>query len=134
MPKEADDTSEVLRQMEASVADMKRRMGERGRKVRFAINPFLALGDSPEKALEATVETIFKYDPDPDTRKIERRMLPATRAGCMGRPRDVLEQIRRFEEMGIELLLLKMIPNVETVEDIGRRIVAEARRPALAGA
>jgi alkanesulfonate monooxygenase SsuD/methylene tetrahydromethanopterin reductase-like flavin-dependent oxidoreductase (luciferase family) len=132
MPKETTSTDEALRLVEGSVADMKKRMEQRGRKVRFAINPFLALGDSAEQALDATVRRILEFDPDPDTRKIERRMLPATRAGCMGRPRDVLTQIRRFEAMGIELLLLKLIPTVENVEDIGRRIIAELRAPAPA--
>jgi dimethylsulfone monooxygenase len=132
MPKEATTTDEVLRQMEASVADMTRRTERSGRKVRYAINPFLALGPSPQEALDAAVQRIFKYDPDPDTRKIERRMLPATRAGCMGQPRDVLNQIRRFQDMGIELLLLKLIPSVENVEDIGRRIIAEVHAPAAA--
>jgi len=132
MPKEASNTDEVLRQMEASIADMKKRMDQRGRKVRFAINPFLALGASPEEALDSAVQRIFKYDPDPDTRKIERRMLPATRAGCMGQPRDVLKQIRRFEDLGVELLLLKLIPSVENVEDIGRRIISEVNKTSVA--
>jgi len=126
-PKAAETTDEVMRALEASVADMEKRTARSGRKVRYALNPFLAIGDTPEKALDTTVEQIFKFDPDPDTRKIERRMIPATRAGCMGTPEQVRRQCKRFSDMGFELLLLKLLPNVENIERIGAEIIQPLR-------
>jgi FMNH2-dependent dimethyl sulfone monooxygenase len=124
IPKEAQSTDEVLRSIDKSVADMKQRAERAGRKVRFALNPFVALGETEEKAFEATLQRIFAYDPNPDTRKIEQRMLPATRAGCIGSPEKVLGQLRRFEELGVELILCKLIPTVENVRLIGQELIA----------
>ena len=127
-PKTAETTDDVLRGIEEAVADMNRRTGQIGRKVRYALNPFVALGDNKQAALDATIQRIFAFDPDPDTRKIDKRMLPATKAGCIGSPDSVLRQIRRFEQLGIELILCKIIPTIENVRRIGEEIIAPMRR------
>jgi FMNH2-dependent dimethyl sulfone monooxygenase len=126
-PKAAENTDELMRDLAASIADMEKRTARSGRKVRYGLNPFLALGESAEKAFDSTIAEIFKYESDPDTRKLERRMMPATRAGCIGRPEDVRKQCRRFEDMGIELLLLKLLPNVENIERIGAEVIQPLR-------
>jgi FMNH2-dependent dimethyl sulfone monooxygenase len=131
-PKTAKTTEEVLRGIEDSVADMNSRTGRLGRKVRYALNPFLALGRNEEDAFKTTIEQIFAYDPDPDTRKIETRMLPATKTGCIGSAEDVRRQLRRFDDLGIELVLCKLIPTVENVQRIGDEIIAPVRGGALA--
>ncbi len=123
-PKGAQTVDEALRELEAAVADMKSRCGRAGRKVRYALNPFVALGRDEQDALDAAIERIFAYDPDPDTRKIEQRMLPATKLGCIGSTESVLRQLRRFEAIGIELVLCKIIPTVENVRRLGEQIIA----------
>lgn len=123
-PKEAADTNELMRQLEASVEDMNRRQKASGRKVRYALNPFVALGKDRETALETTVERIFKYDADKDQRKVKQRMLPALKAGCIGTPEEVRKQIGRFGDLGIELILCKMIPTADNVRTIAREIIA----------
>jgi FMNH2-dependent dimethyl sulfone monooxygenase len=132
MPKTAESTDDVMRGLEEAIADMEKRTARIGRKVRYAINPFVAIGDSEKAALDAVINRIFEFDPDPDTRKIERRMMPATRAGCIGAPEKVVAQLRRFESMGIELVLCKMIPSVENIRLIGREVIAPFRRGATA--
>jgi FMNH2-dependent dimethyl sulfone monooxygenase len=127
-PKTAETTDEVLRGIEDSVADMNRRTNRLGRKVRYALNPFLALGRDEQDAFKTAIERIFAFDPDPDTRKIESRMLPATRIGCIGAPDQVLRQVRRFEDLGIELMLCKIIPTIENVQNIGEAIVEPSHR------
>jgi FMNH2-dependent dimethyl sulfone monooxygenase len=130
-PKTAQTTDDVLRGIEVAVADMNRRTAQVGRKVRYGLNPFLALGSNAEDAFKQTIERIFAFDPDPDTRKIESRMLPATKAGCIGPVDGVRRQLRRFEELGIELVLCKIIPTVENVQRIGEDIIAPLRTSAL---
>ena len=85
---------------------------------------------SDEDAFTATIERIFAFDPDPDTRKIEIRMLPATKAGCIGSTDEVLRQMRRFEDLGIELVLCRVIPTTENVQRIGEEV---SRRHAEVG-
>jgi dimethylsulfone monooxygenase len=123
-PKKADTVDEALYGLEEAVEDMKRRAERVGRKVRFALNPFVALGKSEQDALDLTIKRIFAYDPDPDTRKIEQRMLPATKLGCIGSAESVRRQLRRFEAVGIELVLCKMIPTTENVQRLGEELIA----------
>jgi FMNH2-dependent dimethyl sulfone monooxygenase len=131
-PKTAESTDEVMRGLDEAIADMEKRTARIGRKVRYALNPFVAIGESEKAALDAVIQRIFEFDPDPDTRKIERRMMPATRAGCIGQPEKVIAQLRRFEDMGIELVLCKMIPSVENIRLIGREVIAPFRNRAPA--
>ena len=126
-PKQAATTDELLRSLEASIADMTGRTKATGRKLRYAINPFVALGVDEERAVKETVDRIQDFDPDPDTRKIERRILPATKAGFMGRPEAVRRQVQRFADMGFELLLLKMIATTDNVKEIGAEVIGPCR-------
>ncbi len=126
-PKTAQTTDDVLRGIEDAVADMNRRTTQVSRKVRYALNPFVALGSNEQDAFSTTIERIFAFDPDPDTRKIESRMLPATKIGCIGSADKVLRQLRRFEDLGIELVLCKLIPTTENVRRIGEEIIAPMR-------
>lgn len=123
-PKTAQTVDEALRGIEDAIADMQRRSERAGRRMRYALNPFVALGRSERDAFDAAIHSILAYDPEPDTRKIEHRMLPATKLGCIGAPQDVLQQLRRFEALGIELILCKIIPTVDNVRRIGEEIVA----------
>ena len=121
-------TAEMLRELEKSIADMTQRMNAIGRKVRFAFNPFVGFGDTMESALEASVGRIIAHEQNPDTAKIQRSMLPATLGGCMGRPEDIRQQISRFRDMGIELLLFKMTAGTADVSRIGTEIIAPFRK------
>ncbi|MGH6767484.1 MAG: LLM class flavin-dependent oxidoreductase [Xanthobacteraceae bacterium] len=127
MPKDVETIDDTIRGIEDNIADMDRRSKATGRKVRYALNPFVALGRNQQEALDATVKQIFDHDPVPDTRKIESRMLPATKAGLIGSPDAVLRQLRRYESLGIELVLCKMIPTVENIRHVAAEIVAPMR-------
>jgi FMNH2-dependent dimethyl sulfone monooxygenase len=131
-PKTAETIDETVRGIEDAIADMNRRTTRIGRKVRYALNPFVALGKDQQEAFDMTIKQIFAFDPNPDTRKIESRMLPATKAGLIGAPDAVLRQLRRFESLGIELVLCKMIPNVENIRHIAGEIIAPMRSGAPA--
>jgi FMNH2-dependent dimethyl sulfone monooxygenase len=126
-PKSAETTEDVLRGIEEAINDMRRRATLEGRTVKFALNPFVAIGDNEETAFEATIARVLKYDPEPDARKLKRRMLPALKAGCVGKPADVRAQLRRFRNMGLELILCKMIPSVENVRAIGQEVLMQVK-------
>ena len=119
LPK-SDDPAEALREIERHIADMRGRAEKSGRKLRFALNPFLALGASDKDAYDATLKEIYRFDPE----RAEIRMAPATRAGCIGTPAKVRAQVGRFADMGIELLLLKVIPTVENLRRISAEVIA----------
>ncbi len=126
-PKSALTTDEVMRGLEDAIADMELRVARVGRKVRYALNPFVAIGETQSAALDAVIKRVFECEPDPDPRKIESRMLPVTKAGLIGSPDAVIAQLRRFESMGFELILCKMIPTVENIQAIAREVIAPMR-------
>jgi FMNH2-dependent dimethyl sulfone monooxygenase len=126
-PKDTTTIDETVRGIEDNIADMDRRTKAIGRKVRYALNPFVALGRTRQDAFDATIERITAADPDGDTRKIESRMMPATKAGLIGPTDAVLRQLRRYESLGVELVLCKMIPTVENVRHIAEEVVAPMR-------
>jgi FMNH2-dependent dimethyl sulfone monooxygenase len=126
-PKDADSPYAVLRSMEKDIADMERRCRDRGRSMRYAITPFLALGPSTESALTSVVKQILEIETGTYVGKVEARMLPATRAGLVGTPKDVLEQLRRFQDLGIELVLCKLLPTVDNVHRIGAEVVSHLK-------
>jgi hypothetical protein len=43
----------------------------------------------------------------------------------MGRAEDICRQVKRFENLGIELLLVKFIPTVENVRQIGNEVISQ---------
>ena len=123
-PKEATSTAEVMAAIESCIVDMNERSGRYGRRLRYAMNPFIAIGASEEDAVEKTLQTIFVSEENPDRRKIEVRMMPNMRAGLMGKPDDVVAQLKRFQDLGLELILFKMIPSPENVQRIGEQIIS----------
>jgi FMNH2-dependent dimethyl sulfone monooxygenase len=127
MPKDTATIDDTVRGIEANIADMDRRTRRTGRKVRYALNPFIALGRDQQEALDDTVKQIFAHEKEPDPRKIESRMIPATKAGTIGSPDMVLRQLRRYESLGVELVLCKMISSVDNVRRIADEIVAPMR-------
>ncbi|MDP2358048.1 MAG: LLM class flavin-dependent oxidoreductase [Beijerinckiaceae bacterium] len=126
--KSAETTEQVMESLAKSIEDMRVRMGTRGRHVRFAFNPFICLGPSRETAMERAVRLVTPDGSDSDVRKLVERIAPATRAGCVGTPEQVLRQIDRFREIGVELLLFKFPPVVDDVRAVGEHIIAPLRR------
>lgn len=127
-PKDAQSVDDLLRGIEASIADLDRRCDRYGRKMRYAMTPFIALGETSQSALDSVVKHIFAFDPNGDVGKIKHRMLPATMAGLIGPPKQVRSQLRRFEDMGVELVLCKLIPTAENVRRIGAEVIAPLRQ------
>ena len=137
-PKSPESVDELLRGIEASIADMNQRAGRFGRKVRYALTPFLAIGDTAQSALENVTRRILEFESGTDDiGKIERRMIPATRQGCIGPAKQVLAQLRRFEDMDVELVLCKIIPTVENACLLGGEIIEPLKQvrqaPTLSG-
>ena len=126
-PKVAADEREVMAAMTRAMADMDARAQRFGRKVRYAFNPFVAFGADVDAAMSETVRRLAEFDPDSDGRKIRSRIAPALKAGCIGRPQDVRDQMARYRDMGIELLLLKFPPTLADVRLMRDEIIAPLR-------
>ncbi len=109
---------------------MNRTAASYGRKVRFAFNPFIAFGDSVEDAKARATRLLVSDGSEAETRKIMQRVAPAMKAGCIGPPQQVREQLCVYRDMGIELFLFKMVPNLEQIALVQQEIIAPFRREA----
>lgn len=130
-PRDAETTDDLLRSVEASIADMRRRSDKVGKRIHFALNPFLALGSSEEQALEEAICRISAEVQDVGLAKYRTAksgLVAATKGGCIGRPEAVRRQVQRFHDMGVELVLLKMLASLDNIERIADQVIAPMRR------
>jgi alkanesulfonate monooxygenase SsuD/methylene tetrahydromethanopterin reductase-like flavin-dependent oxidoreductase (luciferase family) len=126
--KSATDVDSVMDSLRRAIDGMERRAGRYGRKVRYAFNPFIALGDSDADALARANRLLTPDEPDADIRKMMSRVGPAMKSGGVGRPDKVREQLMKYVDMGVELFLLKFVPTVEEVRTIRNEIIEPLRR------
>ncbi len=123
--KRTTSEEEYFEGVKRAIADMRARAARHGRKVRFALNPFVAFGDSEAAAMDEVRRVLS--GPDDDQRKILSRIGPATLAGCIGRPEKIRERLRAFGELGVEFFLFKFVPTVEMTRQIGEDIIKPLR-------
>jgi FMNH2-dependent dimethyl sulfone monooxygenase len=128
--KEAETTQDVMDSLRRSIDVMAEKAAKLGRKVRYAFNPFIAFGDSVEDATARATRLLVSDGSEADMRKIMQRVAPAMRAGCIGPPEKVRDQLRAYRDMGIELFLFKLVPNLEQIAMVRDEIIAPFRREA----
>ena len=128
--KEAPDTKAVMESLRISMDAMRERTAKTGRHVRFAFNPFICFGETREAAMDHALKLITPTSAETDMRKIMKRVGPAVKAGCVGTPNQVRDQIEAFREMGIELLLFKFPPLISELHKIRDEIIMPLRKKA----
>jgi FMNH2-dependent dimethyl sulfone monooxygenase len=115
---------EVCRRISTSMTDMRARAERFGREVKFAINAFVLPDVDEESALrraEQLMEEAVAQDP-----RLAPIQLSGLAAGLLGRPDVVRERVEALSELGIDLLLCKILPSDDDLD-----AVADAIRPAL---
>jgi alkanesulfonate monooxygenase SsuD/methylene tetrahydromethanopterin reductase-like flavin-dependent oxidoreductase (luciferase family) len=80
--------------------------------------------------MERAMRLVTPDGSDADVRKLLKRVGPATKAGCVGTPDQVRDQIETFREMGIELLLFKFPPLMDELHAIRDEIITPMRSAA----
>ncbi|MFM1814203.1 MAG: hypothetical protein RLZ98_898 [Pseudomonadota bacterium] len=127
--KSAEDTKAFEESVKRSIGDMRERAAKRGRTVRFAMNPFVGFGPSREAAVAEAEKLLAPAEGDADIRKMQSRMAPAMKAGLLGRPDDVRDQLHKYHDLGIDLFLLKFPPYPDNVEQIREEIIEPINGP-----
>jgi dimethylsulfone monooxygenase len=126
--KEAETVQDMMNSLQRSIDVMDRKAASYGRKVRYAFNPFVGFGDSVEDATARAMRLLVADGSEADKRKIMQRVAPAMKAGCLGPPEQVCDRLRSYREMGIELFLLKFVPNLEQIAMVQEEIIEPFRR------
>ncbi|MDB5509715.1 MAG: hypothetical protein JWL93_2184 [Hyphomicrobiales bacterium] len=124
--KDATSIEQVMDSLRGSIAAMDEKAARLGRKVRYALNPFVAFGETREDARRNAM-ALLTLGPDADERKIQSRIAPAMKTGCVGSPAEVRAQLQAYADMGIEFFLLKFVPTVAAVEQIRDELILPLR-------
>jgi FMNH2-dependent dimethyl sulfone monooxygenase len=126
--KEAETVEQVMDSLRRSIELMDRTAARYGRKVRYAFNPFIAFGPSVEEAKESATQLLVMNGSEAEARKVMTRIVaPAMKAGCVGPPEQVREQLMAYHDMGIELFLFKLTPSEEQITAIKEEIILPLR-------
>ena len=118
---------EVAASIKATIADMDARAARYGRKVRYAFNPYIAFGKSPEAARQNAERLLMAAAADADRARMMDYIGPAMKAGCIGPPAEVREQLEIYRSLGVELFLFKFVPRVEDMLAIRDEVIVPLR-------
>jgi dimethylsulfone monooxygenase len=126
--KDAGTVQQVMDSLRHSIDIMDRTAARYERKVRYAFNPFIAFGPSIEAARESATQLLATNGSEAEARKIMTRIVgPAMKAGCVGPPEQVRDQLLAYRDMGIELFLFKLAPSEEQIAEIKEEIIDPLR-------
>ena len=125
--KDATTPAEVAASLRRTIEDMDARAARHGRKVRYAFNPYIAFGASQEAAQRQAEKLLLAAAADADRSRMMDYIGPAMRAGCIGPPAQVREQLQLYADMGVELFLFKFVPRVEDIHAIKEEVIVPLR-------
>ena len=77
--------------------------------------------------MDHALKLVTPTNAETDMRKMMSRVGPAIKAGCVGTPNQVRDQIEAFRQMGIELLLFKFPPLIPELHQIRDEIIQPLR-------
>jgi FMNH2-dependent dimethyl sulfone monooxygenase len=107
----------------ARIADDIREMNELskryGRSISYGLNPQVICTETMKEA-EAQADALE----DPNSKD---RISNALGAGLVGTPELIAERIRRYEEIGVECLMLRFSPMMEGIATFGREVIPRLR-------
>lgn len=85
-----------------------------GREIEYALSCHLMVEDSDMKA-RGRLRGLLRGD--------ESRFVKIMGQGLVGAPETIAEKLRRYEEAGIDYLLLKPAPTLEGLEAFGQKVL-----------
>jgi FMNH2-dependent dimethyl sulfone monooxygenase len=115
---------ESLSRVEREIAMMERRTRELGRKMRYGINACLLMADTDEQALAIAEDWMKQLARDPSIGSASG----GVGAALIGSRKTVLERIRRYTAMGVELFMFQFYPMRDGLEAFGRELLPELQR------
>jgi FMNH2-dependent dimethyl sulfone monooxygenase len=101
------------------VREMNELCARYGRSISFGINPQVICTETMKEA-EAQADALE----DPNNKD---RISNALGAGLVGTPELIAERIRRYEDIGVECLMLRFSPMLEGVVTFGREVIPRLR-------
>src|SRR5262245_20942109 len=119
-----------LKRVETEVGLMEQRCRELGRKMQYGLSACVLTADTDEAAIAIADGYLAQLERDPSIKSAS----VAVGANLIGTPKTVIERIRRYEELGINLFLLQFYPMRQGLDEFAEKTLPElskdlARKP-----
>ncbi len=113
-----------LKRVESEVAIMEQRTRALGRKMSYGINACLLMADTDEQAVAVAEGWMEQLSRDPSIGSASG----GVGAGIIGSRKTVVERIRRYIDLGVELFMFQFYPMREGLEAFANEVLPELRR------
>ena len=110
-----------LKRIETEVGLMERRCSELGRKMQYGLSACVLMADTDEEAIAIADGYLAQLARDPSIKSAS----VAVGANLIGSPKTVVERIRRYEAVGIDLFLLQFYPMRQGLEAFALKVLPE---------
>jgi dimethylsulfone monooxygenase len=112
-----------LKRMENEIGLMEGRCRELGRTMHYGLSACMLIGDTDEEAIAVADGYAAQAAHDPSIKSA----VVALGANLIGTPKTILERIRRYESLGIDLLMLQFYPMRQGLDVFAQRLLPELR-------
>jgi len=110
----------TLAQVTENIAKMEQLSDRYDRRVRYAINAFGVVADTDAEAVERARYLTSRADSE--NPRIAMIQTSGMTAGLVGSAATIRDRIARYEELGVELILLKVLPEVQELRTLSECI------------
>ena len=110
-----------LKRIESEMAQMEQRVASLGRKMTYGMNACVLIGDTDDEAREKAEEHLRVVENDPSVRVGTSGM----GAALIGSPKTIVERMRRYEDMGVDLFMLHFYPMKDGLEEFAEKIIPQ---------
>lgn len=115
---------ESVSRIEREISLMQRRTRALGRNIGYGISAFVFLGETDAEAQAKVEDHIAAVKSDPTI----GCGTAGIGAALIGSPKTVAERIRRYESLGVNLLMLVFYPMREGLDEFAEKVVPELKR------
>lgn len=119
--KDRANYEQSLKRIDHEIGLMEERVGALGRKMNYGVNAIVIIGETEEQAQAMADEHVRVASASPVG-------VSGVGANLIGTPAMIAERIRRYEAMGIGLLMLHFWPMHDGLEEFAQKVLPELNR------
>ena len=113
-----------LKRIETERAQMEARVTALGRKMGYGINACILMADTDEQAIAMADDWVAELAANPSIYSASGGL----GAAVIGSRKTVIERLRRYLDMGVDLFMLQFYPMQEGLEIFAREVLPELRK------
>ncbi len=113
-----------LKRIETEISVMERRVAELGRRMTYGVNACMLIGETDEEAVAIADDYLSQLARDPSITSASGGL----GANLIGSPKTILQRIRRYQDLGVDLFMLQFYPFRQGLEVFADKILPHLDR------